>query len=151
MQQNNFYNEYEDAMPPSAMSPVENSGTFDLAGSYGRPKVNHVQTFGEKPAMRGLNEVAQALDILGIGPDDSAGRFNLAGETSLAKRRNDESRLSDYGLNFNLGDTQNYEKSRLRDLTHDEQFLLASNSNRGMKKYAAIDHFRDEDPLQVKP
>ena len=42
MQQNNFYNEYEDAMPPSMMSPVENSGTFDLAGSYGRPKVNHV-------------------------------------------------------------------------------------------------------------
>jgi hypothetical protein len=54
-------------------------------------------------------------------------------------------------LNFNLGDTQNYEKSRLKDLTQDEQFLLASNSNRGMKKYAAIDHFRDEDPLQVKP
>jgi hypothetical protein len=105
MQQSEFYNEYADAMPPGIMSPVENSGTFDLAGSYGKPSVNHVQTFGEKPAMKGLNEVAQALDILGIGPDDSAGRFNLAGETSLTKKFNNDSRLSDYGLNFNLGES----------------------------------------------
>ena len=68
--------------------------------------------------MRGLNEVAQALDILGIGPDDSAGRFNLAGETSLARKRIDDSRLSDLGLNFNLGDT--VEKNRTRDFTQDE-------------------------------
>lgn len=46
MQQNDIYNE---GLPPGILSPVENSSTFDLAGSYGRPKVNHVQTFGEKP------------------------------------------------------------------------------------------------------
>lgn len=93
--------------------------------------------------MNGINEVAQAMEILGIGPDDSSGRYNLA---DLGNKRVNESIRSDYGLNFNLG--ASIDKNR--NMTQDDQFLLASNSVRGLKKYAAIDHFKEEDPFKEK-
>jgi hypothetical protein len=66
--------------------------------------------------MRGVNEVAQAMEILGIAPDDS-GKFNLANDYSLNRRPN-ESRITDLGLNFNLGDS--LDKNRTRELYQDE-------------------------------
>lgn len=136
---NDFYNSGGDA----SLNDIDNSGTFDLAASYGRPKVQHVQqTFGGDSRFQGINEVAQALDILGIGPEDSSGRYNLAksgAHTGISKFNDSELY---YGLN--LGNS--LEKSK--DIDH---FQLASSSVRGGKKYAAIDHFKEEDPFEERP
>ena len=42
------------------------------------------------PAMNGINDVAQAMELLGIGPEDSLGKFNLV-DTTMPNRRNNES------------------------------------------------------------
>ena len=64
--------------------------------------------------MNGINDVAQAMELLGIGPEDSSGKFNLA-DATMPNRSMNESNINDYGLNFNLA--ASFEKNRMRDLT----------------------------------
>jgi hypothetical protein len=46
------------------------------------------------------------MEILGVGLEESAGKYNLAGNESLtANRRANETRMSDYAYNFNFVDS----------------------------------------------
>ena len=127
-----------DIVAPYPEHQLDNSGTYDLAGSFKKPGINHGTSFGQRDQymMPHPEQVYRSQGNYHRDLQESTGKLNLTDGYKGFEENPTDLRINQSIDQFNLSNSGRHQ-------------LTSELPSANVRQYAQIDHFKHDEDLQV--